>query len=479
MRLSAFGQLFGRRLLMAVTTLPAVARVAPVAIVPARIFGAPLRYFWPSPHLLASLPLRTSTCSFLLLHLAPPLLLLPGRHLLNSPPIFCSLRIAFCIPFILRPTSSVLLCRSVAPVPASAGWVDQQTGRRPAGAGGPLPLHRQRPRAHSSRPTHTTPWGRGGVPNLARGMSLRTQVHLVRLSVLHPRVRWGPLPPPQVLRTSIYLQSNKEASSYLQSKLRSSIGSSIGPVSPSPPLACDDDVVVYPVKKKNRSAQHTRLQRELATLRLSLQGDDDKQKLVSPLKKKNRLVQHRRIQCEVASLLAWIAARRAAEDKKEKATETESDFLCPLPVPTGSNARVIHAHDRRGSVPALPARAARLERINLAHYARLIVLLLLLIFPVVFGAGSDDATGKVPVFSGTPTDFHPWFILFSAYVAWKLTEASDILSGQEPKPVVPAPPISTPGTPSGDVAITNATAVSEAKAALAAWNTKITRSFMA
>src|SRR6056297_4278518 len=142
-------------------------------------------------HLLASLPLRTSTCSFLLLHLAPPLLLLPGRHLLNSPPIFCSLRIVFCIPFILRPTSSVLLCRSVAPAPASAGWVDQQTGRRPAGAGGPLPLLRQRPRAHSSRPTHTTPWGRGGVPNLARGMSLRTRVHLVRLSVLHPRVRWG------------------------------------------------------------------------------------------------------------------------------------------------------------------------------------------------------------------------------------------------------------------------------------------------
>src|SRR6056297_546172 len=258
------------------------------------------------------------------------------------------------------------------------------------------------------------------------------------------------------------LQSNKKASSYLQSKLRSSIGSSIGPVSLSPPLACDDDVV-FPIKKKNKRAQHMRLQHELAPLLLSLEKTADGV-LIFPLKKKNRLVQSRRIQCEVASLFAWIADRRAEADAEEDA---KSDSLYPLAVSAGPVAHVVHARDRRGGVPA---RAARLGHINVAHYARPIVLLLLLVFPVVFGAGSDDANGKVPIFSGTPTDFHPWFILFSAYVAWKLTEASDILSGHESRPVVPAP-ISTPATPGGAVAITNATAISEAKAALTAWNT--------
>src|SRR6056297_2103792 len=108
--------------------------------------------------------------------------------------------------------------------------------------------------------------------------------------------------------------------------------------------------------------------------------------------------------------------------------DAKSDSLYPLAVSAGPVAHVVHARDRRGGVPE---RAARLGHINVAHYARPIVLLLLLVFPVVFGAGSDDANGKVPIFSGTPTDFHPWFILFSAYVAWKLTEASDILSGHE------------------------------------------------
>src|SRR6056297_519445 len=430
-------------------------------------------------HLLASLPLRTSTCSFLLLHLAPPLLLLPGRHLLNSPPIFCSLRIAFCIPFILRPTSSVLLCRSVAPVPASAGWVDQQTGRRPAGAGGPLPLHRQRPRAHSSRPTHTTPWGRGGVPNLARGMSLRTQVHLVRLSVLHPRVRWGPLPPPQVLRTSIYSPTRRLLAIYSPS-----FGLLLGLLSVQSPhlrrwrammmslsILSKRRIEVRNTRGYNASLRRSVCRSKVMTISRSLSS-----------RSKRRIGLCNTVASSV-KLLRFLHGLLPAAQLKTRRRRPQRQraifFALFLPVPTGSNARVIHAHDRRGSVPALPARAARLERINLAHYARLIVLLLLLIFPVVFGAGSDDATGKVPVFSGTPTDFHPWFILFSAYVPWKLTEASDILSGQEPKPVVPAPPISTPGTPSGDVAITNATAVSEAKAALEAWNTKITRSFMA
>jgi hypothetical protein len=96
-------------------------------------------------------------------------------------------------------------------------------------------------------------------------------------------------------------------------------------------------------------------------------------------------------------------------------------------------------------------------------------VLILTYLPHAFGAGDNEPSGKLPIYSGERAAFTAWFIIFSAYFAKKLTDASDILAGQKP-PVVPAMQ-STHATPNGTVTYTNASQVAKAKDNLAVWNT--------
>ena len=65
----------------------------------------------------------------------------------------------------------------------------------------------------------------------------------------------------------------------------------------------------------------------------------------------------------------------------------------------------------------------------------------LALLPLVHTAG--DESKRVPSFSGERIDFTAWFMLFSAYVAYKLVAAAPIVAGRRPKP--PAAPAAIQG----------------------------------
>lgn len=68
------------------------------------------------------------------------------------------------------------------------------------------------------------------------------------------------------------------------------------------------------------------------------------------------------------------------------------------------------------------------------------LLLAVAFLPLTLAA--DDAhggaTSRPPQFDGSRTSFIAWFMAFSGYVAWKLTDAADLLEGDEDMPIVPA-----------------------------------------
>jgi hypothetical protein len=61
---------------------------------------------------------------------------------------------------------------------------------------------------------------------------------------------------------------------------------------------------------------------------------------------------------------------------------------------------------------------------------------ILAMLPLVSSAGDENK--RVPSFSGERIDFTAWFMLFSAYVAYKLVSAASLVAGTRPKP--PAAP---------------------------------------
>ena len=63
-------------------------------------------------------------------------------------------------------------------------------------------------------------------------------------------------------------------------------------------------------------------------------------------------------------------------------------------------------------------------------------------------AGDDDApagSSRPPLFNGTRTAFMPWFMAFSGWVAWRLTEAAEILDETSARPTPVAPTGSSTG----------------------------------
>jgi hypothetical protein len=56
---------------------------------------------------------------------------------------------------------------------------------------------------------------------------------------------------------------------------------------------------------------------------------------------------------------------------------------------------------------------------------------------------AGDESKRVPSFSGERVDFTAWFMLFSAYVAYKLVSAAPLVAGRRPKP--PAAPAAIKG----------------------------------
>ena len=84
--------------------------------------------------------------------------------------------------------------------------------------------------------------------------------------------------------------------------------------------------------------------------------------------------------------------------------------------------------------------AAYMRSSKVAHLRSFWVLALL---PLVRTAGDENK--RVPTFSGERIDFTAWFMLFSAYVAYKLVSAAPIVAGNRPKPpAAPAPLIGRP-----------------------------------
>ncbi|KOO35552.1 hypothetical protein Ctob_016170, partial [Chrysochromulina tobinii] len=98
-------------------------------------------------------------------------------------------------------------------------------------------------------------------------------------------------------------------------------------------------------------------------------------------------------------------------------------------------------------------------------------------FPLVSSAG--DESKRVPSFSGERIDFTAWFMLFSAYVAYKLVSAASLVAGTRPKPpaappptmgrVAPEPPAPPAPILATDGSTTNQAEIDAANAARLAW----------
>ena len=101
----------------------------------------------------------------------------------------------------------------------------------------------------------------------------------------------------------------------------------------------------------------------------------------------------------------------------------------------------------------------------------------LALLPLVHTAG--DESKRVPTFSGERIDFTAWFMLFSAYVAYKLVSAAPLVAGRRPKPpaapvalrgrLAPEPPAPPAPTKASDGTVTNQAEIEAANAARLAW----------
>ena len=63
---------------------------------------------------------------------------------------------------------------------------------------------------------------------------------------------------------------------------------------------------------------------------------------------------------------------------------------------------------------------------------------------ITFAHATDPSTtggdGKqVPLFNGQREAFSAWFMMFTGFVAWKLTECYQLAEGNEARPTIPAP----------------------------------------
>jgi hypothetical protein len=67
------------------------------------------------------------------------------------------------------------------------------------------------------------------------------------------------------------------------------------------------------------------------------------------------------------------------------------------------------------------------------------LVIVLITFPFVQAGGEDSK--KVPMFSGDRSDFTNWFMIFTAYVAYKLVAAAPLAAGTRPRPPDPPPPL--------------------------------------
>ena len=101
----------------------------------------------------------------------------------------------------------------------------------------------------------------------------------------------------------------------------------------------------------------------------------------------------------------------------------------------------------------------------------------LALLPLVHTAGDENK--RVPSFSGERIDFTAWFMLFSAYVAYKLVSAAPLVAGKRPKPpaapaalrgrLAPEPPAPPAPTKASDGTVTNQAEIDAANAARLAW----------
>ena len=82
------------------------------------------------------------------------------------------------------------------------------------------------------------------------------------------------------------------------------------------------------------------------------------------------------------------------------------------------------------------------------------------------------------MFSGDRKDFTPWFMAFSAYVAWKLVKSATIADGTRSRPAVPERILARADPRPADIPavqrdvdgnITNQAEIDAAGAAIAAW----------
>jgi hypothetical protein len=105
----------------------------------------------------------------------------------------------------------------------------------------------------------------------------------------------------------------------------------------------------------------------------------------------------------------------------------------------------------------------------------------LALLPLVRTAG--DEAKRVPTFSGERIDFTAWFMLFSAYVAYKLVSAAPLVAGKRPKPsaapapltgrLAPEPPAPPAPTKASDGTVTNQAEIDAANAARLACTTTL------
>jgi hypothetical protein len=97
-----------------------------------------------------------------------------------------------------------------------------------------------------------------------------------------------------------------------------------------------------------------------------------------------------------------------------------------------------------------------------------------------FASSAGDESKRVPSFSGERIDFTAWFMLFSAYVAYKLVSAAPLVAGTRPKPsAAPSPNVGRaapePPKPPAPVlaadgsTVTNQADIDAANAARLAW----------
>jgi len=63
---------------------------------------------------------------------------------------------------------------------------------------------------------------------------------------------------------------------------------------------------------------------------------------------------------------------------------------------------------------------------------------------ITFAHATDPSTTggdrkQVPLFNGQREAFSAWFMMFTGFVAWKLTECYQLAEGNEARPTIPAP----------------------------------------